>query len=186
MSVSKIPIFLFVTLKLSFVSDLPCNSMLYPLLNLVFYLGRGHKKSILDTRSQSCFVFWNITTVPHHHIFGKMFYCFACAATIGSCTNSCEHVYSFLSSVQMMNIKTIKSENILAWNTREHYFVDIYKTKHLHREEKQFKVQRRKWKKLDVTGNIISGYAVPIRIESLIMLSVLNEWSYLNSGKIIL
>lgn len=93
-------------------------------------------------------MFWNITTIHHHHIFGKMFYCFACAATIGSFINSCECVYNFSSSVQIMNTETIKSGTILAWNTSQHYFVDIRKTKHFHREEKQFKVQRRKWKKI--------------------------------------
>lgn len=91
-------------------------------------------------------MFWNITTIHHHHIFGKMFYCFACAATIGSFTNSCKHVYNFPSSVQ--NIKTRKSENIWAWNTSEHYFVNLHKTKRFHREKKQFKVQRRTWKKI--------------------------------------
>lgn len=120
-------------------------------------------------------MFWNITTIHHHHILGKMLYCFASAATTGSFTNSCERIYNFPSSVQIMNIKTIKSENILAWNTSKHYFVDIHQTKHFHLEEKQFKVQRRMWKKLDVTSNIVPGYAVPIRIESLIMLSVLNN-----------
>lgn len=134
--------FLFVTLKLIFVSDLLCNNMLYLLLNFVFYLGRGHKKSILLSVLKH-------HSIPHHHIFGKIFYCFACAATIGSCTNSCEHIYNFPWNVQITNIKTIKSENILAWNTSKHYFVDIHKTKHLHREEKQFKVQRRKWKKIE-------------------------------------
>lgn len=129
-------------------------------------------------------MFWNITTIHHCHILGKMFYCFACAAcAIGSFTNSCERIYNFPSSAQIMNIKTMKSENILVWNTSNHYF-GFHKTKHFNWEEKQFKVQRRMWKKLDVTSNIVPGYAVPIRIESLIMQSVLNKWSFPNSGKI--
>jgi len=34
-----------------------------------------------------------------------------------------------------MNVKTVRTGNVLASNAGEHYFVDIHKTKHFHRKK---------------------------------------------------
>lgn len=123
-------------------------------------------------RSLSHFMFWS--HYHRHHIFGKVFYYSACAASsTGSFhgrarTVKFKCIYNLPLSKWLMNIKTVKIGNILAWNTGEHYFADTHNPKHFHREEKQFQRQRGMCKKtLYVTSNNILIYAILIRIKSL-------------------
>lgn len=74
----------------------------------------------------------------------------ACASSVGSVQGRAQLSVNALiiSSEWIMNTKTIRTGNILAWDTGVYYFVDTHNIKHFHEEKKQFQRQSGMWKKV--------------------------------------